>query len=254
MGAGHAHALYVHGHTAIHRLPPETKVASALAFIVAVAITPREAIWAFGLYAMMLITVARIARVDGRFVAARLVTILPFVLFAFLVPFIGGGERVEIMGVAVSRSGVWAMWNIVAKATLGATSSILLAASTEVPEILRGMQRLRVPTLITAVATFMIRYLELTAEEFTRMRTAMVARGYNPRWLGDNRPLASSAGTLFIRSYERGERVHAAMLARGFTGEMPDLSGERASRGQWLAAASIPGIALFIAALAWWTR
>jgi cobalt/nickel transport system permease protein len=55
------------------------------------------------------------------------------------------------------------------------------------------------------------------------------------------RPIAASAGVLFVRSYERGERVHQAMLARGYAGEMPSLDDRRATRREWLLAA-MPGL------------
>ena len=79
------------------------------------------------------------------------------------------------------------------------------------------------PHVLVAIASFMIRYLELVAGELGRMRIAMASRGHDPRWIHQARPIASSAGALFIRTYERGERVHAAMVARGFNGEMPAL-------------------------------
>jgi len=77
--------------------------------------------------------------------------------------------------------------------------------------------------------------LELISDEYTRMRTAMTARGYNPRWIWEAQPVASSAGVLFVRTYERGERVHAAMLARGFDGSMPDLGHHPPPTREWLA-------------------
>jgi cobalt/nickel transport system permease protein len=61
----------------------------------------------------------------------------------------------------------------------------------------------------------------------------MASRGYDPRWISQARPIASSAGALFVRSYERGERVHAAMLARGYTGEMPVPSTVPVGASQW---------------------
>jgi cobalt/nickel transport system permease protein len=236
MGAGHAHPLYVHEHSPVHRLAPEAKLVAAGGFVVAVALTPREAVWAFALYALGLVAIARLSRLKARFVLARMAAVVPFVLFAFLIPFIATGDRVEVLGIAVSREGLWGMWNILAKATLGITVSITLAATTEVAEILRGLGRLRVPTPLTAIASFMIRYLELIADQLGRMRTAMTARGYDPRWLWQAKPIASSAGVLFARSYERGERVHAAMLSRGYQGVMPDLNQRRATRREWLAA------------------
>lgn len=250
MGAGHAHALYVHGHTPLHRLAPEVKLAGAFAVVLAVAVTPREAVWAFGVHVVLLVALVTLARLPVGFVAARLAVILPFIAFAFLIPFIASGEQVEVLGVPVSRTGLWGTWNIVAKASLGATVSILLAGTTEVPAILRGMDRLHVPPTLTAIAAFMVRYLELLVSELGRMRTAMTARGYDPRWLWQARPIAASAGALFIRSYERGERVHDAMLARGFTGTMPRIDERVATPREWMAGATVPLAAAATAAVA----
>jgi cobalt/nickel transport system permease protein len=66
--------------------------------------------------------------------------------------------------------------------------------------------------------------------------------------------MASSAGALFVRSYERGERVHLAMLSRGYTGSMPDLSRETAGPGQWGAALVVPLAAALVAGVAWVLR
>jgi cobalt/nickel transport system permease protein len=98
---------------------------------------------------------------------------------------------------------------------------------------MKGLAVLRVPAVLTAIMMFMVRYLELITDELRRMRVAMTARGYDPRWLSQARPIASSAGALFVRSSERGERVHHAMLARGFTGVMPELEMRRATNAEW---------------------
>jgi cobalt/nickel transport system permease protein len=145
---------------------------------------------------------------------------------------------------------LWSAWNILVKAVLGATTSILLVATTEVPEILRGMGKLKVPSVFVSIAGFMVRYLELMAEELGRMRNAMRARGYEPRWLWQAGPYASAAGTLFVRSYERSERVHAAMLSRGYDGAMPDLSSKPARGTDWAVAAAMPVLALAAAVVA----
>ena len=247
MGAGHAHPLYVHGHSRVHRLAPEVKVAGAFVFVFAVAVTPRAAVWAFAVDAILLVMVAALSGIGPRFVLARLTVVVPFVAFAFVIPFIGTGERVDLFGISLSRDGLWAMWNVLAKAGLGATTSILLASTTEIPRLLTGMTRLRVPSVLTMIASFMVRYLELLAGEVRRMRIAMASRGYAPRWLWQARPVATSAGALFIRSYERGERVHAAMLSRGYTGVMPPLDERRATTREWAAAATVPTIAWVVA-------
>ena len=224
MGAGHSHALYVHEHSVVHRMAPAAKLVATLGMVVSIAITPREAVWAFGVYSLLIGTVAFISRIRPGFLLVRLLAVAPFVLFALFIPFIATGATVEIIGIEVSVDGLWGAWNILVKAVLGASVSVLLTATTEVADIIRGMGVLRVPVLFTSIATFMIRYLELVSDELSRMRVAMTARGYDPRWISQVRPIATSAGALFVRSYERGERVHAAMLSRGFTGEMPTFS------------------------------
>jgi cobalt/nickel transport system permease protein len=99
-----------------------------------------------------------------------------------------------------------------------------------VPSIIRGLEAMRVPRLLILVATFMYRYLFVIAGELGRMRSALAARAYRPRHLLAIRPLGRMVAALFLRSYSRGERVYTAMLARGFTGEMPRLEPLRLGR------------------------
>lgn len=251
MGAAHVHALYVHAHSPVHRLAPQCKVAAAVLFVFAVVATPREAFWAYGCYAVLVTAVAAVSRVPAGFIARRLVFETPFVLFALFLPFIVGGDRIEVLGASVSSEGLWAAWNILAKATLGLATSLVLAATTELPELIRGLERLRVPSAFTTIAGFMVRYADVIAEEMRRMSVARRSRGHDPRWIWQVRAVASSAGALFIRSFERGERVHLAMLSRGYDGTMPDAGGTGAGRGQWAAALLLPLSAAVVASWAW---
>lgn len=253
MAGGHVHALYRHGETAIHHLRPQTKIAAAFLFIFAVVTTPREAIWAFVTYAAIVLAVATAARLGVRFVATRMIIEIPFVIAALLFPFFAGGDTVAVLGLDLSRSGLWDMWNVLAKATLGLGTSIVLAGTTDIPSMLKGFEALRVPRVITAIMGFMIRYLDVVLGEFRRMRVAMQSRGHNPSWIGQARPYATSAGIIFVRSYERGERVYLAMASRGYTGHMPATAGDQASLAQWSAALAAPAIAWAIAGLAWWS-
>ena len=254
MGAGHSHALYLLGTSPLHRARPQCKLAAAVLFVLAVVTTPREAFWAFGVYAAALIVLARVAGLPLPTLARRLVIELPFLLFAVFLPLVGQGERVEVLGVSLAVEGLWAAWNIVAKGTIGVATSVILAATTPVPELLRGLERLRLPAAFTTVAGFMVRYLDVITDEVRRMRIARISRGHDPRWIWQARAIAATAGTLFIRSYERGERVYLAMVSRGYAGSMPVLQDLAASRGQWLAALSLPAAAALVAATAWGLR
>lgn len=205
-------------------------------------------------YALCLYAVALLAHVPITFIARRLLFEIPFLLFALLLPFLASGERVSMLGLSLSVEGLWAAWNIVIKATLGLATTILLAATTPVSEILHGLERLRVPRPITTIAHFMIRYADVITGEMRRMRIARQSRGYEPRWLWQVSALSSSLGSLFVRSYERGERVYLAMVSRGYTGAIPTTSHHEAGLRQWAAALSLPAAAGLIAISAWVLR
>ncbi|MGK5550827.1 cobalt ECF transporter T component CbiQ [Actinomadura kijaniata] len=251
MSADHTHRLYRHGDTPVHRLPPQCKLVAVLTFVLVVVGTPRERMWAFAGYAALLALVAALARVPPGFVARRMVVEVPFVLFAVVLPFVAHGPRVEVLGVAVSQNGLWAGWNILAKATLGAAATILLAATTEPRVLLLGLERLRMPALLTQIAAFMLRYADVIVGEAQRMRVARASRGFVARDARDAKVLARSLSALFLRSYERGERVHLAMLSRGYDGRMPVLHDTAASRAQWATAAVLPLAAALLLTAAW---
>jgi cobalt/nickel transport system permease protein len=254
VSTGHPHALYLDRDTAVHRLPPHCKLVAVITFVLAVVATPREAFWAFGLYAGLLAVVAIVAAVPPLTVLRRMVVEVPFVLFAVLLPFIAHGPDVQVLGLSLSESGLLGAWNILAKGTLGVVASILLAATTRPRELLLGVERLRLPPLMVQIMSFMFRYADVVGGEMARMRVARESRGFQGRDLRHLKVVAQSAGALFIRSYERGERVHLAMLSRGYTGTMPDVHDLRADRAQWVAASALPGLALVVAAAAWTVR
>ena len=93
MGAGHAHAMYVHQHSAVHHLAPETKIAAALAFTIVVVATPREGLLAFGAYALLIAAIAVMARVPALWLAKRSLIEIPFVATALLLPFFAAGPQ-----------------------------------------------------------------------------------------------------------------------------------------------------------------
>ncbi|QES55048.1 cobalt ECF transporter T component CbiQ [Streptomyces venezuelae] len=251
MGAGHAHKLYREGASPVHDLPPHCKLAATLAFVVVVVSTPREAVWAFGLYAVLVAAAAAAARIPAGFLLRRLLIEVPFVAFAVLMPFVAEGERVEVLGMSLSVSGLWGAWNVLAKGTLGVAASVLLASTTELRALLLGLQRLKLPPLLVQIASFMIRYGDVIGDELRRMSIARRSRGFEASGIRHWGVLAKTAGALFIRSYERGERVYLAMVSRGYTGSMPVIDEVAATRAQWAYAAALPVTALAVCLMGW---
>ena len=216
MSAGHGHHhLYQPRDTSVHRLPPQCKLVAVLVFVLVVVSTPRDWFWAFAAYAGLLAVVALIAQVPAPTIARRMTVEIPFVTFALLLPFLSHGPTVQVLGLSLSENGLLGAWNVLAKATLGVVASILLAASTEPRSLLLGIERLRMPQLMMQIMQFMFRYADVVRSEMQRMHVARESRAFRARDVRQLRVLARSAGALFIRSYERGERVHLAMLSRG---------------------------------------
>ncbi|MCY0927279.1 cobalt ECF transporter T component CbiQ [Streptomyces sp. H27-H1] len=246
MGAGHAHKLYRPGHSPVHDLPPHCKLAATFGFVVVVVSTPREAVWAFGLYAVLIAAAAAVARIPAGFLLRRLLIEVPFVAFAVLMPFVAQGERVEFLGMSLSVSGLWGAWNVLAKGTLGVAASVLLASTTELRALLLGLQRLKLPPLLVQIASFMIRYGDVITDELRRMSIARRSRGFEARGIRHWGVLAKTAGALFIRSYERGERVYLAMVSRGYAGSMPVIDEVTATPTEWARASALPLTALAV--------
>jgi cobalt/nickel transport system permease protein len=249
-GHGTSDRLVHAGDSVVHRLPAETKIVAALVFVVAVVATPSRSLSSLAIDTALLGVVVGLARLRLAWVLRRLRVELPFVAFAVFLPWFGGDPRVDALGLSLSEPGVWAAWNVLSKGTIGVLVAIVLVGTTPVAELLAGFERLRVPVVITGIAGFMIRYLDVVAGESDRIRVARLSRGGNQRWLWQARGVASSAGSLFVRSYERGERVHLAMLARGFDGSMPRLHEGGARPSAWAATATFPAAAVVLALLA----
>ena len=251
MGAGHAHPLYLPGHSPVHRLPAEVKVVAALLGAVCVVATPRAAFGMFAGHLAVLAVVWGIARIPPGWILRRAVIELPFVVLAVLLPITGPDPRVDVLGVALSQPGLLGAWNIVVKGTLGVLISLTLAATTPLRELLLGVQRLHAPALVVTIATLMLRYADLIVAEATRMRRARLSRGHDPRFLWQVGATARGVGALFVRAYERGERVHLAMLSRGFDGALPCATDDAPSRRQWVAGLAPAGVAVVLAAAGW---
>jgi cobalt/nickel transport system permease protein len=222
MGAGHGHKLHYHGHSAIHRARPHVKLVVLLGFMLIVVATPREWYPVFAGYLLLLLGVIAVSEVPPLYIARRMVIETPFVVFALLMPFIADGPPTQLLGLTVSQPGLLAAWGLLAKGTLGVVASLTLAATTEPRDLLAGLQTLRLPNQLVQIMGFMMRYLDVVTDEMRRMRIARESRGFTARNIRHWPVVARSAGALFIRSYERGERVHLAMMSRGYTGTMPE--------------------------------
>lgn len=210
----------------IHRLDPRAKLLGLLSVTVVAVSTPLSHWPVYAACGATLVAVAAAARITPGVVWRRSRAVLPLILFvAAFVPFFRhGGASWSLGPSTVSEAGLAVLGAVAAKATIGTVSAVLLGATTAFPDVLRGLELLRVPRLFTLIAAFMYRYLFVIVGELQRMRTALVARAYRPRHVLQAGAVGRVASAMFLRSYRRGERVYLAMLARGYSGSMPAMS------------------------------
>jgi cobalt/nickel transport system permease protein len=244
--------LYLHRHSVVHQIPPHIKILAGLLFIV-VAVSTDITNWpAFVAYFAIIITITQIAKLPIITVFKRSLIEVPFVLFALLMPFFGTGEVVEIGSLNLYIDGLLAGASIVVKGTLGILVAINLSATTTAREILNGLEILKMPTPMVQIASFMLRYVNVVNDEMLRMAVARASRGFEATGVRQWPVLATAAGALFIRSYERGERVHLAMIARGYQGDLPKTEKINNSARYWAIGLAVPFIALIISLLSRW--
>ena len=210
--------------TPVHRLDPRAKLVLALAFTVTVVSTPPPHILAFVVYAGLVSWAAALARIPFGYLLLRAAVVLPFsVLAALWLPFLKGGETLAIFGgrLHLSVAGLWLFAGVVMKSFLGASAAVMLVSTTPFSSLLSGLRKLGAPVILVDLLALTYRYLFVLAGEAIRLRRAAAARGYRPRWLGQALLIGRLVGRLFVRSYERAERVYGAMVQRGYNGRMP---------------------------------
>ena len=219
---------------------------TVLVFIAVSVSTPITRWPAFVAFFLLILVAALASKIPLLLLFKRALIEIPFIFFAILMPFFGTGEKFEIAGIELYREGLLAGTSIVVKGTLGVLAAVILSTTTTAREILRGLERLKLPAVMVQIASFMLRYVNVISDEMERMKVARESRGFVATGIKHWKVLATSAAALFIRSYERGERVHLAMLSRGFDGNLPSLENNKATQRQWATALSLPGLALFL--------
>jgi cobalt/nickel transport system permease protein len=130
------------------------------------------------------------------------------------------------LNLTITDEGVRDLLTILLKSWLSVQVALLLTYTTPFPALLDALRSLRVPPIIVSIVSFMYRYLAVIGAEGGRMNRARQARsasvdgsrGGSLVWRA--RVTGSLVGSLFIRSYERAERVYAAMQARGYRGTL----------------------------------
>jgi cobalt/nickel transport system permease protein len=214
----------------LHLLEPRTKLLSFAAMIISILCIPANGGMQYFIYFFAIAILMGISQVPLGFILARTFVILPFIVLA---------------GLAAPGRGSFDLISLFIRAILCLLLLILLTNTTRFTELLRGMKKLGFPQILAMNLSFLYRYLFVLTEEVQRMKQARDCRRVGrARFKEEFKILSSMLGTLLIRSFERAERMHSAMLSRGFSGDFQVVSPRRFS---WRDLIFLTVIAAFIA-------
>jgi cobalt/nickel transport system permease protein len=198
------HDTYRHQITPAHHLDPRSKLFVGLLFIGIVLLTPHFTwVQAVG-YPLLIVLSVVLARVPLKPLFLRLLAVLPFVVLM-------------LISVGISRLPMTRFWNVLGKALCSLAVMSLITLTTPFPDLLRAMEQTHVPRFFTMFLAFLYRYGAVLYQETVQLEHAWAARYFGRFWLRQWIHLGHILASLFIRSYERAERVFAAMQARGFS-------------------------------------
>lgn len=234
-GAMHVHFLdpYQPRTSPVHALDSRAKLVLTLAFVLTAALMPTGAWAAYLLLLALVVSVELLSLLGVGFVVKRASLALPFVLAALPLLFTVEGRPVFEVAVgassfAASVEGLERFVSVALKSWLSVQAAVVLAATTPFPDLLQAMRSLGFPRLIIGIFGLMWRYLFLLVDESLRLMRARSARsgesevrrrsGGTLAWRA--RVAGGMVGNLFLRAYERSDRIYAAMLARGYDGEV----------------------------------
>ncbi|MGB7251613.1 MAG: cobalt ECF transporter T component CbiQ [Phormidesmis sp.] len=204
-----------------HSLAPRTRVLGAALMVLAIAFTPNGHWWSWTLYGAALGGLIALSHVTWSALLKRVAIEFAFVGTVLLgTLFHSGGEVLwQWGGLRITSMGLTVLGSVAFKASLCLVTLNFLTLTTSIAALLQALVQLRVPPLLVAILASMSRYIEVLIDEFAAMRQASASRNLGVASGRRQRSVIGSMfGALFIRTFERGERVHQAMLARGYTG------------------------------------
>lgn len=231
--------------TLAHRLDPRVKVVVVIAFILSNALLPDGSWLAYAILGLFVLVAARMAQIPFGFLFKRSLLVLPFLLAAVTIMFTLPGTAVFSFQLgpwtfSATDAGLVRFSSIVVRSWLSVLAAIWLTATTPFPDLMHALRHLHVPQILVAIISFMYRYLFVMADEARRLLRAREAR--SARLPGQNgggslwwraKIAGNMVGQLFLRSFERSDRVYNAMLARGYRGQLLTMNPHHMTQRDW---------------------
>lgn len=207
------------GHSFVHNLDPRVKIIVAILYSIVVAVSNNFSALLPALGVSLFLIV--LSKLSIRKVFYRLLLVNGMIIFLWVfLPFTYKGEAWFTIGpLAGTKEGVLYASQITVKCNAILLAMIALLSTTTIFTLGHAMGQLYLPDKLTQLFLFTYRYIHVIFQEYNRLINAMRIRGFIPGTnLHTYRSYAYLVGMLLVRSYDRAERIHKAMLCRGFHG------------------------------------
>jgi len=228
------------GATSLHRLDPRLKLVAALAWALLAALAGTNSAALFALAGALIF--AGLGRLDPGPTVRRLAVVNFFLVFIWLsLPFsfsVPGESVLTLGGLTVTRPGLALAWLLTLKINAAALGALALLGTSSITQLAAAARRLGAPEKLTAVFLLTLRYFYVLKLEYLRLRQALRVRAFRPGLnLHTLRTYANLVGIILVRGVDRAERIHVAMLCRGYSGRFRSHDSFRWTGRDWRGAA-----------------
>jgi cobalt/nickel transport system permease protein len=205
------------GDSPIHRLDPRIKVLTAAMFVVCVVSFDKYVLGAMLPFVLFLVLVAGIAGIPLGFILRKLVLVSPFALLLALFNPLFDQQPMISFGSLVISGGWISFASIMLRFTLTVGAMLVLVAVTGFNSVCMALERLGMPRIFAVQLLLLYRYIFVLMDEGVRVYRARELRSFQGRGL-EMRTFGHLIGGLLLRTLDRAQRIHLAMLCRGFDG------------------------------------
>jgi cobalt/nickel transport system permease protein len=225
----------------LHRLDPRGKLVLFFSAVVIVASEPPGELAAYPYYFAAIAALALVSRIPAGRLARRCLAAAPFLLMAAVLPWTAQALGESGAAHDAVRFGA----SVLLRGFASILLLVLLTSTSAFHHLLWGLRKLHAPEVLGQIVTLMYRQLFILLEEWRRTNQARECRSAGRLQLSRTSVYGKQLGVIFLRSWDRAERVHAAMMVRGFDGRLPLSSPHRISARDLIALAAT--LAIFLA-------
>jgi cobalt/nickel transport system permease protein len=221
---------YAKKNSFLHNLDPRTKLISFFIFILLIILTPVNKDIHFLIFFALAMVLIFLSRVPISYYLKSVFTILPFIfLITIFIPFykegkVAGSYNLGFSRILITSSGLIVLKNVLIKSFLSILVFSIISATTEFHYLLKALEKLKLPKVFILILSFMYRYIFILFDEKLRIERAISSKYFGKKPILLYKTIGNVIGTLFIRNYERAERVYIAMCSKLFDGNIKTLT------------------------------